>query len=125
MSDSFATSQTEARQDLLSMGFPRQDYWSGLPCPSSGALPDPGIESTSPTLAGGFFITEPPGSPLSHLYNRLIKVPDFPGGSDGKASVYNAGDLGSIPGLGRSPGEENGNPLQYYCLENPMDRGAW
>ena len=49
----------------------------------------------------------------------------FPGGSSGKASVYNAGDLGSIPGLGRSPGEGNGNPLQYYCLENPMDRGAW
>ena len=42
-----------------------------------------------------------------------------------KASVYNAGDLGSIPGLGRSPGEGNGNPLQYACLENPMDRGAW
>ena len=50
---------------------------------------------------------------------------DFPGGSDGKASVYNAGDPGSSPGLGRSPGEGNGNPLQYYCLENPMDRGAW
>ena len=50
---------------------------------------------------------------------------DFPGGSDGKASVYNVGDPGSIPGLGRSPGEGNGNPLQDYCLENPMDRGAW
>ena len=50
---------------------------------------------------------------------------DFPGGSDGKVPVYNAGDPGSIPGLGRSPGEGNGNPLQYYCLENPMDRGAW
>ena len=50
---------------------------------------------------------------------------DFPGSSDGKASIYNAGDLGSIPGLGRSPGEGNGNPLQDYCLENPMDRGAW
>ena len=49
----------------------------------------------------------------------------FPGGSDGKASVYNAGDPGSMPGLGRSPGEGNGHPLQYYCLENPMDRGAW
>ena len=49
---------------------------------------------------------------------------DFPGGSDGKASVYNAGDLGSIPGLGRSPGKANSNPLQYYCLENPMDGGA-
>ena len=53
----------------------------------------------------------------------LLQV--FPGGSDGKVSVYNAGDQGSIPGLGRSPGEGNGNPLQYYCLENPMDRGAW
>ena len=50
---------------------------------------------------------------------------DFPGGSDGKASAYNAGDPGSIPGLGRSPGEGNGNPLQYPCLENPMDGGAW
>ena len=47
---------------------------------------------------------------------------DFPGGSDSKASVYNAGDLGSIPGPGKSPGEGNGNPLQYSCLENPMDR---
>ena len=47
---------------------------------------------------------------------------DFPGGSDGKASVYNVGDLGSIPGSGRFPGEGNGNPLQYSCLENPMDR---
>ena len=50
---------------------------------------------------------------------------DFPGGSDGKAFVYNAGDLGSIPGSGRFPGEGNSSPLQYSCLENPMDRGAW
>ena len=50
---------------------------------------------------------------------------DFPGGSDGKASAYNARDLGSVPGLGRSPGEEIGNPLQYSCLENPMARGGW
>ena len=49
----------------------------------------------------------------------------FPGGSDSKESAYNAGDLGSIPGSGRSPGEGNGYPLQYSCLENPMDRGAW
>ena len=49
----------------------------------------------------------------------------FPGGSEGKASAYNAGDPGSIPGSGRSPGEGNGNPLQYSCLENPMDREAW
>ena len=50
---------------------------------------------------------------------------DFPGGADGKASVHNVRDLGSIPGLGRFPGEGNGNPLQYSCLENPMDGGAW
>ena len=50
---------------------------------------------------------------------------DFPGGSDGKTSVYNAGNLGSIPESGRFPGEGNGNPLQYSCLENPMDGGAW
>ena len=49
----------------------------------------------------------------------------FPGGSEVKVSACNAGDLGSIPGLGRSPGEGNGNPLQYSCAENPMDRGAW
>ena len=49
----------------------------------------------------------------------------FPSGSDGKESACSAGDLGSIPGWGRSPGEWNGKPLQYSCLENPMDRGAW
>ena len=47
------------------------------------------------------------------------------GGSDDKESICNARDLDSIPGLGRSPGEGNGNPLQYSCLENPMERGAW
>ena len=49
----------------------------------------------------------------------------FPGGSEVNVSARTAGDLGSIPGLGRSPGEGNGNPLQYPCLENPMDGGAW
>ena len=49
----------------------------------------------------------------------------FPGGSAGKESAGSAGDLGSIPGSGRSPGEGNGNPLLYPCLENSMDRGAW
>ena len=48
----------------------------------------------------------------------------FPGGLDGKVSACSAGDPGSIPGLGRSPREGNGNPLQYFCLENSMDRGA-
>ena len=54
-----------------------------------------------------------------------IKWEGFPGGSDGKESSCNEGDPGSIPGLGRFPGEGNGNPLQYSCLGNPMDRGAW
>ena len=49
----------------------------------------------------------------------------FPGGSDSKASACNAGDQGSVPGLGRSPGEGNGNPLQYSYLENPRDGEAW
>ena len=63
---------------------------------------------------------------VKHLPLMLIsKFHNFPGGSDSKMSAYNAGDPVSIPGSGRSPGEGNGNPLQYSCLENPMDGGAW
>ena len=58
------------------------------------------------------------------MANPMIKSIDFPGGSVGKESACNAGDLDSTPGSGRSPGEGNGNPLQYSYLENPMDRGA-
>ena len=54
-----------------------------------------------------------------------ILIYGFPGGSDGKESVCNAEDLGSIPGLGRSLGEENGNPFQYSCLENPCGQKSW
>ena len=61
---------------------------------------------------------------LSHFNRTFLIIVGFPGGSDGKASVYNAGDPGWIPGLGRSPGEGNGNPLQHSCLESPMDGGA-
>ena len=57
------------------------------------------------------------------LYSFMVSY--WPGGSDGKASAYNAGDLCSIPGSGSSPGEGNGSPLQYFCLENLMDRRAW
>ena len=56
---------------------------------------------------------------------QLIYYGDFPGGSDGKESACNEGDLGLIPGLGKSPGEGIGFPVQYSCLENAMDRGAW
>ena len=59
------------------------------------------------------------------MFSIVSSYKDFPGGSDGKVPVYNAGDPGSIPGMGRSPGEGNGDPLQCSCLENPMDRGAW
>ena len=64
----------------------------------------------------------------THAYTyrrRFIGVRGFPGGSNGKVSACNAGDTGSVPGSGRSPGEGKSNPLQYSCLENPMDRGAW
>ena len=57
---------------------------------------------------------------LSHPYMTTGKTI-----ADAKASVYNVRNLGSVPGLGRFPGEGNGNPLQYSCLKNPLDRGAW
>ena len=59
------------------------------------------------------------------IFMIIINNESFPGGSDGKESACSAGDLNSVPGLGRSCGEGNGNPLQYSCLENSTDRGAW
>ena len=88
---------TAAHQAPPSMGFSRQEYWSGVPLPS----------------------------PEQALDTKLRDQGDFPGGSDGKVSVYNVGDPGSTSGWGRSPGEGNDNPLQYSCLENPMDRETW
>ena len=64
MFNSFATPCTVALQASLSMGFPRQEYWSGLPFPSPGTLPDPRTDPASPALAGRFFTTEPPGKPI-------------------------------------------------------------
>ena len=61
---------------------------------------------------------------LIHLH-IVLRFFDFPGGLDGQVSAYNAVDPGSIPGLGRSPGGGNGTPLQYSCLENPIDGGAY
>ena len=58
------------------------------------------------------------------LSKYAFQIKGFPGGSEGQASACNAGDPGSIPGSGRSPGEGNGNPFQHSCLENPMDGGA-
>ena len=62
---------------------------------------------------------------MTLFFNMLSRLVCGSGGSEVKASACNAGDLGSIPGLARSPGEGKGNPLQYSCLENPTDRGAW
>ena len=64
---------------------------------------------------------------ITPIIFKMISIDYEPsiGGSEVKASAWNVGDLGSIPGSGRSPGEGNGNPLQYSCLENPMDGGAW
>ena len=63
---------------------------------------------------------------LGTIYLVLLRISlGFPGGSAVKNPPANAGDTSSIPGSGRSPGEENGNPFQYSCLRNPMDRGAW
>ena len=122
----------------LSMGFSRQEFWSGLPFPSPGDLPNSGIEPASPAFAGEFFTAEPSPKPQCdgsrkrslwevivpwgrNLTNGISAL----GGAEVKASACNVGDLSSIPGSGRSPGEGNGNPLQYSCLENPKDRGAW
>ena len=120
------------------MEFSRQEYWSGLPFPSSGDLPNPGIKPRSPALQAISLLYELPGklwasSRSSFLHSgqqrrinrRVFKTVGFPGGSDGKASACNVGDPVSIPGSGRSPGEGNGNPFQHSCLENSMDRGAW
>ena len=62
---------------------------------------------------------------MRHFLRNAIDVEGFPWGSDSEESACNAGEPGSVPGSGRSPGEGNSNPLQYSCLENSMDRGAW
>ena len=76
MFDSFATLWAIACQAPLSMEFPRQEYWSGLPFPSPGDLPDQGIEPMSPALAGGFFTSEPTGKAILQLYlvNKTIAL---------------------------------------------------
>ena len=74
ISYSFVTPWTVAGQALLSMGFPRKEYWSLLPFPSSGHLPYPGIEPMSPALSGGFFTTEPPGKPFGAVYFPLLET---------------------------------------------------
>ena len=79
VSDSSASLWTVARQALLSMGFPRQKYWGGLPFPSPGDLPDPGFKPesfASPALVGSFFITEPPGKPDNTYIHQIYDLMD-------------------------------------------------
>ena len=125
------TTWTEACPALLSMEFSKQQYWSGLPFPSPGDLPDPGTEPGSPALQADILPPDPPGkSQLIVLYNQeavtnlgasqvvlVIKNPP--------ANTGDIRDMGSIPSSGRSPGGGHSNPLQYSGLENPMDSGAW
>ena len=89
-----------------------------LPSPCRPRCPDLGL--FHPGLLRSF--CSPSSSPTCM---RSVSPLPWSGGSDDKASACNAGDLGLIPGSGRSPGEGNGNPLQYSCLDYPMDRGAW
>ena len=100
------------------------------PCPS----PIPGVYSNScplsrwchPTISSSVipFSSRLQSFPASGSF-PVSQLFTYPGGSDSKMSDYNVGDPGSIPGSGRSPGEGNGKPLQYSCLENPMDGGTW
>ena len=80
-------------------------------------------DAGSPELWADSLLSEPPGKPL--IYGRIKQIIGLPRELSGKESACNAGDVGSIPGSGRSPEVGNGNPLQYSCLENFIDRGAW
>ena len=136
-----------AHQAPPSLGFSRQEHWSGLPFPSpmhesekwkwsrsvvSDSYQPHGLQPTRLFHPWGF-----PGKSTGVGCHCLLRYKglmkwfylqtswSFPGGSDSKESSYNAGYKGSIPGLGRSPGEGNGYLFQFSCLENLMDRGAW
>ena len=127
-----------------------QGHWGGQPFPSPGDLPNPGSEPRSPALRADSVPAEPPGKPkntgvgtlsllqcifLTQELNQgllqcrwILYQLSYQGRPAVKNSPANAGekrDLGSISGLGRSPGGEHSNPLQCSCLENPRERGAW
>ena len=102
------------------MGFPRQEYWRGLPFPPPGDLPNPGIELRSPTLQADSLLSEPPG-PLTVLLPLIrILVSTLNCVIQNKSRVVLEETL-----FGNTSAIETGTPLQYPCLENPMDGGAW
>ena len=114
----FATLWTEAHQAPLSMGFSWQEYWSGLPFPPPEDLPDSGIEPMSPAFQEDSFTAEPPGKPMELSIHVSLRAYCSP--STESSSMLNNWQI-----LSKSLGEGNGNPFQYSCLENPVDREAW
>ena len=113
------------------MEFFRQEYWSELPCPPPGDLPNPVVEPTSlmsPTLASRCFTTSATLEAQNVTQFDFRQLKNNHGAPDGaivKNLPANTADTSLIPGSRRSPGGGNGNPLQYSCLENPMERGTW
>ena len=123
----FVNPWTTAHGVPLSLGFSWQKYWSGIPFPTQGDFPNPGIELASlasPTLAAEFLTISTTGEAHIGLWHHPIPcashvaqwVKNLP------ANAGDSRDVGSVPGSGRSPGEGDGYPLQYSCLENPMAR---
>ena len=112
VSDSLQSHRLQPARLLCPWGFSRQAHWSGCHAPFQGIFPTRGLSQDIKY------------SHLCYTVGPCCLSRDFPGGSDGNKSACNAGDPATIPGLGRSPGEGSGHPLQYSCLENPMDRGA-
>ena len=127
----FATAWPVACQAPLSIEFSRQEYWNGLPFPSPRGSSKHRDRNWVSCIASRFFTiwaiwAQNSKKRVKYSIDHFVCwLMSFPGGSDGKESACNAGDLGSIPRLGRSPGEGNSYPLQYSCLENPMDRRPW
>ena len=98
--------------------------------PSSRGASQPRAQNPTSCMAGRFYTIWATREAPRHTHNNIFKIVSydmqgFPGDSVVKNLLANAGNAGLIPGLGRSPGEGNGNPLQHSCLENPRDRGAW
>ena len=97
----------------------------GVVCSELRQYPFSGLVRALPGVIGVLVLVGVSVGMLIYYNEQGNEVWDFPSGSDGKKSAYSAGYLGSIPGQEGPPGEGNGNPLQYSCLENPMDGGAW
>ena len=130
----FATPWPIGCQAPLSIEFSRQEYWSGLPFPSLRGSSKRRDQTWVSCIASRFFTIWVIWAQNLKKKKKRVKysidhfvywLMSFPGGSDSKESACNAGDLSSIPRSGRCPGEGNSYPLQYSCLENPMDRRPW